>query len=265
MSGDETLVLVVSAAFSLGCWGFWYAPMLSVRLPDRGGGPGGYYWLVPPACGGLLFGLLRLLAADDVRTAPEYLLMYTLMGGAWVGVLAMSSNYLGIHHRDDAVERRNGAAAIALSGLLVGATLAFAGGNMGNGPGWWVVVFSSGLATVTLLLVWSAYAGMTSVVEWITLDHSHAAGLRAAGVLVGCGLIAGRAAAGNWVSAEAALVDFALRCWPVLLVLGAAVMIEKALPAPEAVEHAGRRWANAGVAALFVLIGASAVALQGGW
>ena len=73
---------------------------------------------MPPACGGLLFALLRLLAADDVRSAPEYLLMYTLMGGAWLGVIAMSSKFLGIHHRDDAVERRNGAAAVALSGSM---------------------------------------------------------------------------------------------------------------------------------------------------
>jgi hypothetical protein len=34
------------------------------------------------------------------------------------------------------------------AGAILGLTLAFARGNIGNGPGWWVVVFSAGMSTL---------------------------------------------------------------------------------------------------------------------
>ena len=58
--------------------------------------------------------------------------------------------------RDDVVERSNRAAIPAIAGGLLAITLCFAGGNIGDGPGWWVVMFCGVLSTGTLLLAWSS-------------------------------------------------------------------------------------------------------------
>jgi hypothetical protein len=165
--------------------------------------------VTPAACAMLLLIILRLYAAEDVRQAGEYLLMYSAMGAGWVGILALYFfPYFGFHYLDDAVERANPAATAAICGALIGFTFAFAGGNIGDGPGWWVVVFSSGLATVTLAASWALLARLAAMHEEITVDRDMATGLRLGGFLVAGGMICGRAAAGNWVSATATFHDF---------------------------------------------------------
>ena len=98
----------------------------------------------------LIFAFLRFCAADDVREAPEYLFMYFVIGLAWMRVAAMVFPLAGLHPHDDIIERRNAAAVPAWIGAMTGVALCYSGANVGNGPGWWVVVFSAGLATASL-------------------------------------------------------------------------------------------------------------------
>ena len=53
----------------------------------------------------------------------------------------------------------NAAAAMATAGATIGVTLSYAGGNIGDGPGWWVVVFSAAIATAGLFACWLASVG----------------------------------------------------------------------------------------------------------
>jgi uncharacterized membrane protein YjfL (UPF0719 family) len=176
--------------------------------------------IAPVLCTVVLFGILKLYASHDVRDAAQYLLMYQAMGAGWVGLLAVVLfPCLGVHYVDDAVERANPAAAIAISGALLGFTLAFAGGNIGDGPGWWVVLFSSGLATLTLAGCWALLARFAALAEEITIDRDLAAGLRLAGFLIAGGIVCGRAAAGNWISAAATFEDFWRVSWVMLPLL----------------------------------------------
>src|SRR5687767_9695060 len=166
------------------------------------GGPGGpALSLAPPACAAVLFLILRRYASHDVRDSGTYLTFYVIVGAAWVGVGSLLLPWLGVSPRLDALERRNTAAAVAVAGALLGLTFAFAGGNIGNGPGWWVVVFSSGLATVSLFAGWAAVEAAGHVAESVAVERDVATGLRLAGMLTAAGLVFGRAAAGDWVSA----------------------------------------------------------------
>ena len=49
---------------------------------------------------------------------------------------------------------------------MLGVTLCYAGGNIGNGPGWWVVVFSAGLSTVALFAAWMVLDTGAWTAEW---------------------------------------------------------------------------------------------------
>jgi hypothetical protein len=52
-------------------------------------------------------------------------------------------------------------------------------------------------------------------------------GLRLAGFLIGCGLILGRAVAGDWISLDATIGDFVRKAWPVLIILPLYIFCER--------------------------------------
>jgi hypothetical protein len=187
------------------------------------------------AAGTLL--VLVTIASADVVHDPKYILMYLAMGMTCIAIVVLFGAILGISHRADAAERSNPAAITAIAGLLVGATACYAGGNVGNGPGWWVVLFSGLLATAAFFLLWWLVHRASGLAEKVTVDRDLAAGLRAAGFLVGCGMILGRAVAGDWVSAGATATDFAGLAWPAALLAGAVVVVERSC-APETSRHA---------------------------
>jgi hypothetical protein len=234
MSADELLVTVVAVILGPVLWAVWLVRMSQVQTLRGGQGEVGPVATALIACVLIVFAVLRIGGSSDVVAAPQYLFMYVVLGLAWLRAAQATFSYLGLGARDDAIERRNGAAVTALVGALVGVTLCYAGGNVGNGPGWWVVLISAGLATGGLIVMWAALAQLTSVVDAVTIDRDPAAGVRLGGYLIACGLILGRGAAGDWESLRATVSDFQ----PVLpaagLVLVLAIVVERiARPTPE--------------------------------
>src|SRR5688500_14566345 len=227
MSHGELFIGTASAVITLAIWVPWYLHPARLKRLGAPASGGVLVRLAPILCIGILLLVLRTLASHDVREDPRYLTMYSLLGAAWVGLSLLAVPAVGLHVRDDVFERGNAAAAYAIGGALVGLTLAFAGGNIGDGPGWWVVIFSAALATAALYLLWALYERFAHVSEHVTVERDRAAGARLAGFLVAVGLILGRAAAGDWVSASATLVDFARVGSPALVVLLIAIPIER--------------------------------------
>jgi uncharacterized membrane protein YjfL (UPF0719 family) len=233
MSEDETVILIICGVIALSTWGAWFRCCCRVshylRLPRiriaLAAAP-----LVTIA---ILFGVLRIYADQDVRDSAIYLLFYSTMGAAWVGFFRLFLPVVGINPIDDGLHRRNPAAAIASVGMLFGLMACFAGANIGDGPGWWVVLFSALLPTVTLFLLWLILNAITRIAETITIDRNTAGAWRAAGFWVGSGTVLGRAAAGDWVSTNETLRDFIVVGWPVLILFGAGVLLELLLrPSP---------------------------------
>jgi hypothetical protein len=234
MSGDEVFMLIASAIVALVSWGAWYIKPALVQGVRRRPPAWRLLRLTPLLAAALLWAVLRNAASFDVRDDPRYLTFYLVLGAAWVGVWIRWLAVTGISTRDDVVERSNGSAALAVTGALFGITLAYAGGNVGNGPGWWVVVFSAALATLALFGAWILLETLTGVSDIITVDRDPSAGLRLGGFLIAGGLILGRSVAGDWVSAEATVRDFAAAAWPVIVLVIAAAIVERvARPTPE--------------------------------
>jgi len=228
MSGDEFMVLILSGFAAASAWYRWYRAVLVRTLVDRNASRP-IFVAAPVVCLMLLYAILRLWAADDVRSSI-YMTLYMVAGAAWVGLITPASCFLGISPRDDAVERQNLAAALATMGALAGITFCFAGGNVGNGPGWWVVVFSAGLSTIGFLGLWALVEWLTGISELVTVERAVGAGLRLGGFLVGTGLILGRCVAGDWVSAEATVMDFTVMAWPAVTLAGGAIIVERFWP-----------------------------------
>jgi hypothetical protein len=154
--------------------------------------------------------------------------MYVVLGLAWLRIAERAFAFAGLSGRDDAIERGNQAALPAWVGALVGVTFCYAGGNVGNGPGWWVVVFSAALATGMLMMTWLALSQITTIADAVTIDRDPAAGLRLGAFLMSCGLILGQAVAGDWISLPATVTDVTYVLPAILLIFVIAVFVERA-------------------------------------
>jgi len=227
MSGDEIIALIASVAIGGFLWFAWYrtafatAGMVGMERPLVAA------VLTPIVSLAVLLVVLTTAASSDVRDSTVYCTFYTVLGAAWIGLINRLDSINGLLASDDVIERRNSAATFAWCGALLGHVLAFAGANIGDGPGWWVVIFTAFLANGTVLLAWTVFETMTNAADEITIERSAGAGLRLGALLVAAGLIAGRAAAGNWVSADATFNDFVQAAWPVVPLMMGAIIGEK--------------------------------------
>ena len=263
MSGGEVVLTIASAIFAAFMWVRWY--VVPARLERLGAPRSGRAALgaAPALCALVLLVVLRTLASHDVRDDIRYIGMYLAVGAAWVAMSTVLLPLVGLSVRDDVLERGNAAAAYAIAGALLAVTLAFAGGNIGDGPGWWVVVFSAGLATATLYVLWLALEQFGEVSEQVTIERDHASGVRLAGFLVACGLVVGRAAAGNWVSAGATIADFFRVAIAAVGLLAIAIVIElRARPSAARPVPSPARWGLV-PAGLYVALAGAYVARLG--
>jgi len=228
MSEGEFLITVVCIVASLFAQlTLWYRVAARPALVPAG--PGAVLIAFAPAMvGGVTLLALGQWASFDVRDDVGYLTMYSAAGVAWVAAVAQALHHTRLSWIDDVLERDNPAAGVAAVGLLIGATACYVGGNVGDGPGWWVVLFASGTGTLLWLLALEVLQRATDVFEKVTLDLDLGAGLRLAGFAAATGIVAGRGAAGDWYSFERMVVEFQV-AWPVLPLLVAGAAVERLL------------------------------------
>lgn len=170
-------------------------------------------------------------ASFDVVDDFYYLAGYTALGILWAfGTVSWLGAFTDIRLRQDVRAHNNFAAATLIACLAIATTLAYAGGNIGDGPGWYVVVFCAVLSTAAVYSVGFAVATMTDGEERITIDHDLGAAIRIGGAIVATGLVAGRAVAGDWFSVGDTIADFIRFGWPVVLIGMVAVAVERIMP-----------------------------------
>jgi uncharacterized membrane protein YjfL (UPF0719 family) len=234
VSPDEGLVTAAAVFVGPILWLVWLVRMGQVQTLHRRGAVLLPIVLALVTSAALVYFVLVAAASFDVVGAPQYQFMYVALGLAWLRATVTLFPFVGLSPRDDVVERGNTAAAVATVGAILAVTLCYAGGNIGDGPGWWVVMFSAALATTTLIVAWAALAQLTPVTDAVTIDRDPAAGVRLGAMLVACGLILGRGVAGNWESAEATVADFIPSLLPVAAIMVVAIAAERAArPTPE--------------------------------
>ena len=227
MSPDETIVTIASVVLGPALWLLWLGSTARIRTLRPGRTAAGPLAGALALCTAMLFLVLTTWASFDVVSDPRYVFMYLVLGLAWLRLSTFLFPLVGLSLRDDLFERRNRAALATTIGGLAALTLCYAGANIGNGPGWWVVVFSAALATGTLLLAWILLGQITGVTESVTIGRDPAAGLRLGAFLVAAGMVLGRAVAGDWYSAADTVADFLIVMPALLALLVAGVVIER--------------------------------------
>lgn len=233
MDGDEVFALIVSSIIALLAAGWWYGGLLRVT----GLASPLWYRIVlgafPPLCILLVQGVLTCCSAHEVREDAGYDVLFLAGTGAWLALATLSLQPVGISPRDDAIETRNPAAVIALCGMWGGATLAYAGANIGEGATIWMTFAPAAAALGALVLLLLLLQLFTGVSASITIDRDAASALRFSGFLISAGLVLGRSVAGDFHSWDATWHDFLIEGWPVLPLLIAAIVLHWAFrPTP---------------------------------
>ena len=194
MSDDEVIVTIAATILSLVGWAIWSYRLAGIERLRARRAPVAFLYAGLLGSIAVIAAVLLTASASDVRTSTAYLFMYGMIGLAWLRFAEFGFAWGGVSIRDDVGERANVAAVPVVVGAWIGVACCYAGGNVGEGPGWSVVVFSGLLATAALALVWIAITRTTAAIDVITIDRDPAAGLRFGGLLAACGLILGRAA-----------------------------------------------------------------------
>jgi hypothetical protein len=226
-SGDEVMVLLVSGLLALASTISW---MVNLFQPWRARRtiPRVLLVFVPVAAWVGLLVVLRALASADVRQDPFYLTFYLIMGAAWCGMVMWCLPLVGLSARDDIAEQDNRAAVPALIGAFLGVMACYAGANVGDGPGWWCVVWAGGIATIAWFIAAGVVGSYGRLIEQVTVERDDAAGVRLGSVLLGSGVLCGRGAAGDWSDALTTVSEFTA-AWPVIPLIAVAVTAERVL------------------------------------
>lgn len=174
----------------------------------------------------LIASSLWFWGATEVRADLSEVAFLTLVGAVWLALAHAVFPWFGMSIRDDAVERKNPAALVALCGALLSTAIIFAAGNLGEGPSYWENIFCAALGTAGLFLLWFLFELGSHVSISIAEERDFASGLRFGALLLSVGLILGRAETGNWHSPAAAVNDFVHDGWVAVIVCLVAFVAE---------------------------------------
>ena len=233
MGEDESMVMFFGGGVALVRWLFLYVRLAMPRHSKGGRGVRWPVYLAPFASLAVLAFVLRNFASFDVQSSPVYIVFYLVLGAFWTGFATWLPALLGLSYRDDVAERGNAGAAWAIAGAILGASLVFTGANIGDGPGWWVVFFTGGVALGIFAGCWFVLELVSGISETITVDRDTSAGVRLGALLVANGLILGRAAAGNWYGQDQAVKQVLQIGIAAVVLTGVAAIVERILkPTP---------------------------------
>jgi hypothetical protein len=229
-SGDEWVAFVLAAAGTIIGVGLYYRPVFSI--PVRRGSAWGrlVLGLFPPLA--LFPACLSLQNWADSRVTGhlDYIALFLLVGAASILILRKVFGVFGISLRDDVLDRDNPAALIVVCGTMLAIGIVYAGANVGRGPTIWTTLLPAfaGMFALGAIRLFVELAG-GRIFESITIDRDISSGWRLAGMMVGCAILLGRAAGGNWVSWPQTWDDFVRFGWPVILIALAATILHHTL------------------------------------
>jgi uncharacterized membrane protein YjfL (UPF0719 family) len=216
---------------------------------------------------GLLLALgvtLSIGAAREVREDLSYVALFVALGAVWLAGIAHGMALLGVSASDDAVERNNLAAAVAVTGALTGGLLVYGFANLGEGDTIWTTIGPAALASLAYFALFTLHQTTSGATDAIAIDRDVASGVRFSGMAVGAGLIVGRAIAGDYQSAVGTIRDFVRLGWPALPLVALAAFVQYRLkPTPML-----RRTLTAGEllpALAYVAFGLLDLTVRGSW
>lgn len=226
MDGFEFILFCLSIFYTFKGLKNWYSSL--EHIPFRMDKTTAYSLiLLPIVAFFMILYTLKVLASFDVINDMIYLIFYILLGFAWTFLgIKLVFCFFDISWIDDVYNSNNKAALYAFIGAFLGLVMIYSGANVGDGPGWWCVIFAGGLGLVSWFLLGRFVNYFTQVFERITIERDINCGFRIGAYLLSSGIILARASAGDWTSFSSTVVEF-LVGWPVLILTVLVIVVER--------------------------------------
>jgi len=226
MDPFELIIFIPSIYLSLKYLIRWYSYTFGSQKLYRNTFVQTMFCIVPVLAAIINLYTLTVLASFDVVDSSLYITFYFLIGLVWLFVsIFMIFVFFNLSWIDDALNMKNPGAALAIAGGGLGATLIYAGSNIGDGPGWWCVFFAGGLGLAWWFLLGMLANWITKIFKKITVERDIFCGIRTGAYLLSGGIILGRASGGDWTSFSKTVEEF-LDGWPVLILTALFILIE---------------------------------------
>lgn len=227
MSADELIILVFTCIYSIKSLSGWYGKIPGAGPVSRDKTTKYVMCLLPVASFFIILYTLLALASFDVVNSFIYILFYILMGYTWAFLgMKLVFIFFDISWIDDVLSLNNKAALCAVSGAFLGLVTIYSGANVGDGPGWWCVIFAGGLGLVSWYILARIVNAFTEIFERITVDRDIYCGIRFGAYLLASGIILARASAGDWTSFYSTIAEFMVG-WPVLPLTVIVILVER--------------------------------------
>jgi hypothetical protein len=223
----ELMIFAAATIYSVYSIINWYGKLPGIGPVSRDKAILYVMGLLPPVSLFIIVYTLKVLASFDVVNDMFYILFYISLGFAWtfLGMTAVFY-YFDISWIDDVLNLNNKAALYAVCGAFLGLVTIYSGANIGDGPGWWCVIFAGGLGFISWIILGRVFNSFAQVFERVTVDRDIYCGIRFGAYLLASGIILARASAGDWTSFYHTIVEF-LVGWPVLPLTALAILVER--------------------------------------
>ena len=226
MSDGEFYVLIISLIYSFYSLKVWFKEVSATKSMNNKVMIKLIFRMLPFLSSAIILVTIFNLADPTVVQYPVFIFMYLFLGLTWNSLgLYMLFFALDISWRDDGVYHGNPAALWSIAGSFLALTFIYSGANIGEGPGWWCVIFAGAIGMIAFFGLLSMLNKRTDFGERITIDRDLSCGIRMGALMIAMGMILGRASAGNWTSFSMTVYEFLIG-WPVLILLGIALVIE---------------------------------------
>jgi len=229
MSDDETLIAALAAVLAVAFWGGALVTAVQVNPLVRSGRRLAAAVAALVVSLGVVLGALLTGADPQVRSGAGYIVLFLAVAADALALFTLVGPAFGLRVLGDFVRGKNAAVGWAVAGLWLGTGLVNAGANVGRGDTIYTTLGPLGLALGTFVVLTAILAVATGRFRAIRLDRDTPAGVRVGGLFVAWGLVLGRAVAGDWESTRRTLEDFVNYGWPVLALLGVAIVVERML------------------------------------
>lgn len=227
MDEMELIIFGVSGFLSFKLLIKWYSSLIVVWPPERGKPARVMLGALPVVSLFIIIYTLKTLASFDVVDDIFYIFFYILIGFAWLYLgLFIMTGLFDLSWLDDILNMNNKAALSSFAGGFLGLTIIYSAANIGDGPGWWCVIFAGGLGLIAWIVLALIINLSAQVFERVTVDRDVSCGIRFGCYLLASGIILGRASAGDWTSFSMTVVEL-VAGWPVLPLTMLMIVIER--------------------------------------
>lgn len=227
MSDLEQLALSLSIFLAGAGWGHLLLRGLRLKSEVRRGHTGGIGCIAFIGVFVINILVLRFLAASDVRDDGKYIFLYLMMSLAAGAITMLALRIFGLRTAD-ITERGNRAAPTLVFCSLIAGGFAFAGANIGDGPGFHVVIFCAMLSYGAIFGLALVHTAASRTMYRILVDRDRGTAFRFGCLLIACGIVLGRAVAGTWTDAGTTLADLFRFGWPAAVLVACDIVVARA-------------------------------------